>query len=159
MPIEVESIADFSKHSIGKILIASGAILLLVFILFLSHAYQWVSVFSVLLGVILMLVGTALHFESFEWKVPSLEGFGTILIYLSPLFMATALATAMFAVPIGLAVTPYYDSATSEGYYPRLHAIFMLLEQPSAWLATPLMMTGLGFLALGCILKFARDNF
>jgi len=167
MPVEIRAILDFFRDYTGRIMIALGAFLILISFLFLTRVYQWVSFFSFSIGATMIIVGFALHFESFKWKVPSIGGVGTILVYVSFVFMTAAVVTAFFAVPIGATAVPAHgsSSAIDEHGSPiawvsrTSNTIKMWLERPSAWLATPLMIIGLGLLALGFLLRFASDAF
>ena len=161
-------------------MIILGASFIFIAVLYLTRVYQWVSSLSLFFGVTLITIGTALHLESFEWKVPSIDGLGTILMHVSPVFMTAAVVTLIFATPTEemLILPPYWgpieDSpfpvfippTYTPGHYgqPRGRAqgdayMSMILGRPYAWLATPLVLTGLGLLAFGFLLKFARTNF
>lgn len=176
MPIGIRPILDSFRDAIGRIVIILGAFFILIAVLYLRPAYQWVSCLSLLLGVTSIIIGIALHFEAFKWKVPSLEGLGTILMYVSPLFMAAALVTLIFALPTDkFLILPAYwgdieDSSPffyipptyTPGHYgqPRNRAnpdwpvyISVITCRPYAWLAAPLVLTGLGFLAFGFLAR------
>lgn len=170
MHIEIRAILDFFKDSIERIVIILGAFLFLISVLLLSPVYQWFSSLSLFFGVTLIIIGTALHFESFKWKVPSAKGLGAILIYVSLLFMAAAVATAILAVPKRIALLPVsggrdeHDTprvSITPGAFPHKEGsiLVMFTEHPYTCLAALLMLTGLGLLALGCLLKFAKDIF
>lgn len=182
MPIEFRAILDFFRDAIGRIMIILGASFIFIALLHLNRVYQWVSSLSLLLGVTLIIIGTALHNESFKWKVPSIDGVGTILIYVSPVFMTAAVVALIFATPTGegLILPPYYGSPDDSpfpvfipptytpGHYGQPRSglspgsdvcMAMVLGRPYAWLAAPLVLTGLGLLAFGFLLKFVRDNF
>lgn len=120
---------------------------------FFSQAYQWEFALGLLLGVFLIMVGIVLHFEVFTLKIPSLEGYGTILLCASVLFMAGAVIAAFFAVPGESYAFPTSDK-------PGAKWITVLqLERPNAWLAPILFGLGVGLLILGFVLRSFRDIF
>lgn len=153
MPIDLKAALEFIRDVIGKIMIVAGSFLLILAVALFSRAYQWLSAASFLFGVLLILVGIILHFESLTLKVPSLEGWGTILICISAMFMATAVVAFFFAVP----GKPYLIPSSFRQGAPKI--VVITLAHPNAWLTPILACIGVGFLALGVFLKFFRDIF
>lgn len=152
-PMEINEVWCFFREYIGRIIIILGVFFIFIAVLLMSRVYQWNFSIFFLLGVALMIVGSALHFESFKWKVPSLRGLGTILMYISPFFMALAVVAMVFAVPEEAVMMPIY------GEHGSSNARFMvvLLRRPYVWLAEPFMLTGLVMLIFGFLLKLASD--
>jgi len=171
LAFDIYRFLDSLKDSIDTILIVLGTFFIFLTVPSLTPDNQWFSALSLLTGVILVVAGVALHFESFKWKVPSLEGFGAIIIYASFVLMAVAVISAFFALPGGIAAIPAHESsyrAVDEhgspfGFItpgpPSGYFLVVLLDRPNAWFATPLMITGIGLLVFGFLLKFARDIF
>lgn len=156
MQMEIRSILDFIRDHVDAMVISLGIFSIFIALLLLTRVYQYVSSVMWLFGVSLIIVGTALHFEPFQLKVPSRKGFGTLLMYISGLFMAAAVVATIFGVPTGLLIRP------SDPWHPRTSSstlISMSIERPYVWLAAPLMLTGLGILAFGFLLRFANDIF
>jgi len=153
MPIDLKAALEFFSNSMDKILLVAGFFLLIVAIVLFSPIYQWFSAASFLFGVLLIVVGTILHFESFTLKVPSREGWGTILICVSAVFLATAVIVTFFAEPGSVHMLP--TSWKPGGEY----IILISLTRPVAWLAPILAWSGIGLLVFGVTLKFFRDIF
>jgi len=153
MTIDLKAALGFFSDVIDKILLVAGFFFLILAVFLLSPMYQWFSAASFLLGVLLIVVGTILHFESFALRVPSREGWGTILICVSAVFMATAAIVAFFAVPGS-------GWMSRAGFKPGQRSVILItLARPNAWLAPILGWTGIGLLVFGAMLKFFRDVF
>lgn len=169
MPIEVRAILNFFAECMGRFMIILGIFCIFVAVFFMSAMYQWDFCSSWLFGVTLVIIGSALHRESFKWKVPSIDGFATILTYIGPWFIAAAVTPVVFAVPQKIYGIPSYGGVDPDGS-PFLFVtpgnvskdvthILVRLERPYAHLAGPLVLTGLGLLGFGCLLKFVRQTF
>jgi len=153
MAIGLKSAWELLRDAIDKLMLVAGFFLLIIAVFLFSPIYQWVSAVSFLFGVLLIVVGTILHFESFSLKVPSREGWGTILICVSTVFMASAVIVFLFAVP-----GPAYLVPTS--FRPGAESILLItLTRPNAWLAPILAWIGTGLLILGALIKFFWDIF
>ena len=153
--MKIRAILDFFRDSIELIMISLGIFSIFVALLLLTRVYQYGSSALWLLGVTLIIIGIVLYFESFQWKVPSVKGFGTLLICISFVFVAVAVVAIFFAVPRGLFIQP------GDPLHPRPNSdtliISMPIERPYVWLAAPLMLTCLGLLAFGFLLRFVDD--
>jgi len=171
LEINVRAIFDYARDSIDKILIVAGVFFIFLTVPLLTPADQLLSALSLLVGVISTIIGVGLHFESFSWKIPSLQGLGTIMIYVSFVFIALAVIFAFFTLPTAVIGIPAHWSSYGPldehgspfAYYthgaPRGYFLAMITDRPTAWLAPPLLAVGLGFLCLGFILKSARHIF
>ena len=148
MPIDLEAVAEFLHNIIDRIIVLAGIFLLIIAILQFSPAYQWFTVASFLFGVFLIVFGVALHFESFTLKVPSKEGWGTILMCVSVLCMSTAIMVALFAVAGGAYILPTSFRRGAESI------VVIQLVRPILWLAPILLWGGVGLLLIGLALKF-----
>ncbi len=146
----------FLKEYMGRIVAALGGLSILTAALFMTRLYQVVSSISFVVGVALVLSGIALHYETPRWRMPSLEGFGTVLMYVAPIFMATAVVTSIFVVPIGADIIPQRSMWTGRSATGAILIIFY--ERSFIWLTSPLMLAGLGLLAFGFVLKFIGEN-
>jgi hypothetical protein len=153
MSIEFQAASEFFRNIIDKIMVVAGIISLLASVALFSPMYQWVSEVTFLSGVLLIVLGAVLHFESFTLKVPSREGWGTILMCVAAMFMATAVMFLLFAVPGGAYVMPTSFRRGAESI------ILISLTRPNAWLAPILIWVSVGFLVFGLFLKFSRDIF
>jgi hypothetical protein len=153
MPIDLKAALELFSDVIDKIMIVAGFFFLIIAVALFSKAYQWFSAASLLLGVLLIVVGTIVHFESFTLKVPSREGWGTVLVCVSSVFMASAVIVSLFAVPSSIFAMPtsYHRGAD--------YIILVSLTRPNAWLAPILVWVGIGLLVLGIVLKFSEDIF
>jgi len=151
----------------GRLMVILGAFFIVVAVLLMSRIYQWRFSLCFSLGVALISAGSALHFETFKWKVPSLQGFGTISIYIAPFFIALAVVATVFAVPEEAALTPIYGGHDEHGS-PFVYVapggsqsgagfMVILLKRPYLWLVAPLMLTGLGLLAFGFLSKLYSE--
>ena len=153
MPIDLKAALGFFSDAIDKIMLVAGFFLLILAVFLSSPMYPWFSAASFLFGVILIVVGTILHYESFALKVPSREGWGTILICVSAVFMAAAVVVSLFAVPGSVWIS-------RAGFKPGQRSVILItLTRPNAWLAPILGWTGIGLLVFGAMLKFFRDIF
>lgn len=156
MPIDLEAVLEFFSDAMGKIMIIAGFFFLIIAVSLFSRVYQWLSMTSFLLGVLLIVVGTILHFETLTWKVPSKKGWGTILICVSAMFMASAVAFFFFAVPGSAWILP---TSFRRGDVRGSYIILIDLKRPSAWL-TPIMgCIGIILLIFASVLKFFDDIF
>jgi hypothetical protein len=153
MLIDIKTALGFISRIIDKIMVVVGAFFIIFAILQFTPAYQWVSFSSFLFGVFLIVVGVALHFESPSFKVPSREGWGTILICLSFLLMATAITLLLYAVIGRMQIVPTSFRRGAESL------IRFGLDRPAAWLAPILFWSGVGVLIFGIVLKLSRDWF
>lgn len=145
----LESLGDVA----GRLMVAAGIFLVIFAVLQFTPAYQWFSFASFLFGVFLIVTGIAVHFESFRVKVPSKEGWGTILMCLSVLCIAAAV-TFLFYAEVGRA---YIMPTSFRRGAEKL--ILIDLARPTAWLAPILFWTGIGFLVSGFVLKFSKEIF
>ncbi len=158
MPEDHEVAGQFLSGIIDKVLIIAGAFFLVLTLLFFTPAYQWFSLVFLLLGVAFMVVGVILHFESFELKVPSMEGWGTISICASAILMTLAVGVALYAVAGRAYLLPAFQRAG--GRLPAVYYVYLLtLVHPNLWLAPILASVGIALLVLGFFLKFYRDIF
>lgn len=148
MPIGLGAVLGFLHDIVDRIMVLAGIFFLIIAILQFSPAYQWFTVASFLFGVFLIVFGTALHFESFTLKVPSREGWGTILICVSVLCMSTAMMVALFAVAGKAHILPTSFRRGAE------NIIVIELVRPTLWLAPILLWGGVGLLLFGLALKF-----
>lgn len=153
MPIDLEAILEFFSDAIDKIMLVAGFFFLIIAVSLFSPVYQWFSAASFLFGVLLIIVGSILHFESFTLKIPSREGWGTILICASAMFMATAGIVTFFAEPGSVIILP-------TSFRPGAKSIMLItLTRPIAWLAPVLAWIGIGLLVFGFMLKSFSDIF
>jgi len=153
MPIRHKTVWGFVGGVVDKVFVLIGFSLLIFAVSSFSQAYQWEFALGLPLGVFLIMVGIVLHFEVFTLKIPSREGYGTILLCVSVLFMAGAVIAAFFAVPGESYAFPTSDK-------PGAKWITVLqLERPNAWLAPILFGLGVGLLILGFVLRSFRDIF
>ncbi len=158
MPPSYEVAQQFLSDIIDKVLIIAGAFFLVMTVLFFSPAYQWVSMVFLLLGVTSIIVGIVLRFESFELKIPSLEGWGTISICASAILMASAVGVALYAVAGRAYLLPAFQRAG--GRLPAVYYKYLLtLVHPTLWLTPILAVAGIALLTFGLFLKFYRDIF
>ncbi len=153
MPIDFKAALQFFSDAIDKIMLVAGFFFLIMAVSLFSVVYQWFSAASFLVGVHLIVVGTILHFESFTLKVPSREGWGTILICVSAELVAAATMLALFAVP-GRAVILPTGFKPGSGYIAIINS-----TRPYLWLAPILALSGIGLLLFGVVLKFFREIF
>jgi uncharacterized membrane protein len=153
MSIDLKEALEFLRDAIDKIILVTGFFLLILAVALFSRTYQWYSSISLLCGVLLIVVGISLHYESFTLKIPSAEGWGTILMGISALFMAAAVIVFLFAVPGRAYVLP-------TSFRPRAeNIIFITLTRPNAWIAPIFAGIGIGLFIFGVVLKFFRDIF
>lgn len=153
MPIDLEAVLEFFSDAMGKIMIIAGFFFLIIAVSLFSRVYQWLSMTSFLLGVLLIVVGTILHFETLTWKVPSKKGWGTILLSVSAMFLAVSAAVFFFAVPGSAWMLPTSFRRGAQD------VLLIDLAHPSAWLAPILVWTSIGLLVIGVMLKFYDDIF
>jgi uncharacterized membrane protein HdeD (DUF308 family) len=92
MQINAREAKEFIGNTINKVMVVCGILLLVVALLYITQAFQWVSTISFILGVFLITLGAILHVESFKLKMPSREGWGAILILISAVFLSAAFA-------------------------------------------------------------------
>lgn len=152
MPIR-QTASEFFKDIKDKIMVVAGTSLLVASVVLFSSMYQWFSGAVFLSGVFLILLGVVLHFETLSWKIPSREGWGTIVLCFSVMLMATALVVLFFAVPGEAFIWLQRKGARS----PLVLYMLFDLIHPAAWLAPILAWVSVGFLVLGVFLKFSRD--
>ncbi len=152
----LEIVSAFLKEYMGRILVSLGGLSILTAAFFMTRMYQVVSSTSLVVGVALVLFGVAIHYESPEWSIPSLEGFGTVLMYTAPIFMAAAVVTSIFVIPIGATTIPQSSMWTGRSSTGGILIIFY--ERSYIWLTSPLMLAGLGLLAVGFVLRFIGEN-
>jgi hypothetical protein len=150
-----QTASEFFRGIIDKIMVVAGISLLVTSVVLFSSMYQWFSAAVFLFGVFLILLGAVLHFETLSWKIPSREGWGTIVLCFAAMLMATAVVVLFFAVPGEVFIWQMRKGARGPEV---LYALFDLIH-PTAWLAPILAWAGVGFLALGVFLKFSRDIF
>lgn len=151
MPINLRAALDFLRNVIGRIMVLAGFLFLVISVLLFTPMYQWLFAVSFFLGVFLIIFGIALHFESFTLKVPSREGWGTILICVSAFCIASALIVALFAVVGETHILPTSFRRGAE------NIILISLARPNAWLAPILIWAGVGFFVFGLLLKLSRE--
>jgi hypothetical protein len=150
MPPNLKAALEFLRDTVDKIMLVAGFFLLFLAFALFSRAYQWSSAVSLISGVLLIVVGIILHYESFTWKVPSAEGWGTILMCISAVFMAATVIVFFFAVPGRVFIL--------SGLRGRSESTMLItLTRPNAWLAPILASIGIGLLVFGVVLKFLRD--
>ena len=107
-----------------------------------------------------MEVGLVLHFESLKFKIPSLEGWGMVSIFVSVVLMALAVGFAFYAVPGSPISLPVFMSESAMyGRPPPVYRVIVPLVHPSLWLAPILMFGGIALMILGIFLKFFGDLF
>lgn len=153
MSIDFRSVLDFFHEAIGRVLVLVGFFLLISSVALFSKAWQYSSMASLVLGVTLVVVGIVVHFESPTLKVPSREGWGTILVCISAVFFATAVGFFLFAVPGSVWAMPASLGRRGVGEV----ILFMDLTRPNAWLSPILIWSGVGLFAFGILLKFSRE--
>lgn len=153
MSIDVKSVLDFFHEAIGKVMVLLGFLLLVSSVALFSKAWQYSSIASLVLGVSLVVVGVVIHYESPTLKVPSREGWGTILVCVSAVFFATAIGFFLFAVPGSVWAMPASWGRRGVGE----SILLMDLTRPNMWLTPILMWSGIGLFAFGILLKFSRE--
>ena len=148
MPIDFGAVAEFLHNIIDRIMVLAGIFFLIIAVLEFSPAYQWFTVASFLFGGFLIVSGIALHFESFTLKVPSREGWGTILMCVSVLCMSGAIMVALFAVAGKAYLLPTSFRRGAD------YILLVELVRPTLWLAPILLWGGVGLFLFGLALKF-----
>lgn len=153
MSIDFRSVLDFFHEAIGKVMVLIGLFLLISSVALFSKAWQYSSIASLVFGVFLIVVGIVVNYESPTLKVPSREGWGTILVCASAVFFATAVGFFLFAVPGSVWAMPAVWGRRGVGQV----ILLMDLARPSAWLAPIFIWGGVGLFVLGVLLKFSRE--
>lgn len=150
-----QTVSKFFRGTTDKIMVVAGISLLVASVALFTAMYQWFSGAVFLSGVFLVLLGVVLHFETLSLKVPSRGGWGTIVVCLGVMLMATAAVVLFFAVPGEVFTWLARKGARS----PLVLTVLFDLNHPFAWLAPIFVWVGVGFLVLGLFLKFSREIF
>lgn len=153
MPIDLAAALEFLRDVKDRIMAVVGFVFVIIAVLQFSPMYQLFSVASFLFGVFLIIFGVALHFESLTLKVPSREGWGTIMICVSAFCIASAAMFALFAVVDKLLILPTSFRRGAD------NIMVITLARPYAWLAQILIWAGVGLFVFGLVLKFSREIF
>ncbi len=153
MQVDAKTALEFFGGVADRIMIIAGFFFVIVAVLEFTVAYQLFSISSFVFGIFLVVIGIALHFESPKLKIPSVGGWGTILICLSPILMAIA-----FAVPLYAVIGRTYIMPTSFRQGAQ-QLILIDLARPNTWVGPILFWSGIGVLILGILIKFFSDSY
>ena len=149
MPRRFSDISDFLEEASGDFLIVISALLFLISLLFMSSFYQWISGLSLFFGVVLLVSGLAVRLEGpLTLTTPSKSGFGTILICVSLVSMASAGIFVLFTTPAGIRFRNIYWKGVYSGTEVNID-----VAHPLAWLVMPLATIGLCLFIAGGLLK------
>jgi len=150
MPTRVGALLDFVQDILGDLLIAASVIFFFTGLLFISPFYQWTTVITLFLGVVLLVSGVAIRLEGpLTLTMPSRGGFSTILICISLVTIATAGILLLFTTPGGWKIINVIFHGVIIG-----QEIVIKVAHPLSWLFMPLAVTGLGLLFIGVLLRF-----
>jgi len=149
MPISVSDIVDFVSDILGDLLIVTSVLFFFVGLLFISAFYQWITVITLFLGVVLLVSGVAIRLEGpLTLKMPSRSGFSTILICISVVAIASAGILSLFTTPGGWKIVDVVFRGFITG-----QELIVRVAHPLASLFMPLAAIGLGLLFIGVLLK------
>lgn len=157
MPIGISEVRtrihDFLENSLDSLFIASGILLLVISLLFTSPFYGWLPALSLFFGVVFLVSGMAIRLEGpLTLTKPSKSGFGTILICVSLVMLASVGVCVLFVTPSDV---KFYDVIFR--FWKFGTQVIIDVVQPLIWLVTPLIIIGLCSLSVGILLKI-YDN-
>jgi len=153
MPTTITDILDSVRDIAGDLLIIASVLLFFIAVLYMSTFYQIVSGVTLFLAVVFLVSGLAIRLEGpLTLTKPSISGFGTILICVSLVAIASIGILMLYTTPTGIRIITHISHGTVT------KEMIILSAQPFAWLVAPLATIGLGLLIVGGLLKL-RDMF
>lgn len=160
---------DFSRDNLDKTLMAVAVSIFLGGLLFFGWfpIYQWVTLFSFIIGVTLTVTGFAMYFELFKVKLLSKAGVSNLLICVLPMLIVTAM-TCLFIggkiiyrdpttlIPPGESPLPALGFPETPEVMP---SSMRQVIRPYGWLTLPISASGLILIIIGSLLKLYDEMF
>jgi len=152
----LEESTGFIKNNSGKFVFFIGIGFLLLGILFLSQvssSLYWVSAIGFFFGVILTCIGLLIEIEFYS-SYNFIGKLGSVFVTASLGFFAGALVSITYREIVGHKLIAVVFRGQILGWEVKA-----LTNNPYAWLFLPLLVTGIGLLVSGAILKIYSEYF
>jgi len=157
MLAEREDILGFLKNSVGIILVLAGLLLIVFGLLNLTSTGSLLFAFGLFFGLMLIIGGLIVHFDWFPSNIRSKDGFGSLLMCISPFLIASGLVCFFITQPNWSAAVVLPQSIRGR-ILPGQWIIEVPYVRVYLWLAILLPITGTLAFAVGFFLR-VLDNF